>query len=151
MPRVCINRQLFLTENFVTVNVRHRHLRGGRQVHFFIAQPVHVLFELRQLARADHGIAVDEKRRKDFRVTVLARVQVEQEINQGPFQTRARALVENKSAAGNLRRSRKIQDTKLFANLPMCFRLKRKLRRFTPAFHLGIVRRILPHRDTFMR
>ena len=88
-------------EDLVAEQVGHRHFGRGNGEERIVAEGVHVLLELRQLPRADHRVAVDEERREHFRVTVLARVQVEQEIDQPAFQPRPGALVENEPAAGN--------------------------------------------------
>jgi len=63
------------------VKIRHRHLRSRRKKELIIFQTVHVGFELRQLRRADHAIAPDQKRRTDLNVTMLARMQVDHEID----------------------------------------------------------------------
>src|SRR6266481_1032769 len=66
---------------------------------FAVFHSVHVGFKLRQLSRADHTIASDEKRRADFAVAVLAGMQIEHEVDQCSLQFRTGAGKTNKSTS----------------------------------------------------
>src|SRR2546430_17665743 len=85
-------------QDFFSMKVRHRHFRRRREKKFAVLQAVHIRFELRQLTGADHGFAPDDKRRTDFGVTMLAGVEIEHEINQGPLELGAGAGETNESA-----------------------------------------------------
>ena len=63
------------------MKIRHRHFCGRREEELLILHPVHVVLELRQLRRADHAFAPNQKRRTHFEVAVLARVQIEHELD----------------------------------------------------------------------
>src|SRR6266446_1284618 len=90
--------KIYNRQNFLAVEVRQWHFGGRHEEKFAVFQAVHVGFKFRQLSRADHAITPDQKRRADFGVAVLAGVQVDHEIDQRPFQLRARAGKTNKSA-----------------------------------------------------
>ena len=59
-------RQLRGRENFFAMKIRHRHFRRRREEHLVFLQPVHVFLKLRQLRRADHAIAPDQKTADSF-------------------------------------------------------------------------------------
>src|SRR5882724_11402875 len=86
-------------QNFLAVQVRQWHFGGRHEEKFAVFQAVHVGFELRQLSRADHAITPDQKWRAHFGVAVLARVQVDHEIDQCPFQFRSGAGETDESAS----------------------------------------------------
>ena len=66
-------RQVGLVEDLAPVQVGQRHLGGRDQVVVETLELEQVLLELRQLAGADEGVAVDDERRQDLAVAVLAR------------------------------------------------------------------------------
>ena len=76
---------------------------------------------------------------------MLARVQIQKQIDQGPFQARPGTLVQNESAAGNFRRAGEVEHSKRLANLPMGFGLKRIFRLRSPPANLWIVCRLFPN------
>ena len=73
------------------MKVRQWNLRSRCEKDLVLLQAVHVRFKLRQLRCADHAIAPNQKRRTDFGVTMLSRVQIDHEINQRALQPGARA------------------------------------------------------------
>ena len=85
------------------MEIGHRHFRSRRQKKFAVFQAVHVFFKFRQLCRADHAIAPDQKRGTDFGVAMLPRMQIEHEINQRPLQFRTRTGETDESASAQLR------------------------------------------------
>ena len=58
--------------------------------------------KLRQLRRAKHGVVANEDRRIHFRITVLARMQVEHELCERALQPRERPFSTTKRAPDNL-------------------------------------------------
>ena len=96
------------------MKIRHRHLRRRHEKQFPILQSVHVGFEFRQLRRADHAIAADQKRRTDFKVAVFACMQIEHEIDERAFQLCARTGEADEPAAANFRRAFQIEKSPLF-------------------------------------
>ena len=74
------------------MQVRQRHFGGRDQIQIPVAGDLEqVLLELRQVARAAQRVGVDEERRLDFAIAVLARVQIEHEVDQRARQPRAGA------------------------------------------------------------
>ena len=87
-------------QGLLLVIVGHRDLGGGNQVIIPAFELEKVFPELGQLAGAHHALAVNHKGRQDFRVAVFPGVQVQHEIDQGPFQPRAQAFVDHKPGPG---------------------------------------------------
>ena len=74
------------------MQVGQRHFRGRNQIEIPVAGDLEeVLLELRQVAGAAQRRRIDEERRLDLGVAVLARVQVEHEVDERARQPRARA------------------------------------------------------------
>src|SRR6185437_12328775 len=69
-------RKLGLGQEFLAVQVSHRHLRGRSEKERAVLQAVHVCLELWQLGGADHAITPNEKRRADFEIAMLPRMQI---------------------------------------------------------------------------
>src|SRR5438045_3883664 len=86
-------RQFRRRQNFFSMKICDRHFRRRREKHLLVFQPVHVLFKLRQLRRADHAFAPNQKRRTHFQIAVLARVEIEHELDERPLESRARASI----------------------------------------------------------
>ena len=98
-----MNRQLVLRQNFLAMNVRHRRFGRGNQIKFAeffglvaFGDAVILVLEFRKLPDADQALRADHERRRNFRVAVLVRVQVEQKLNQRPLQLRAPVGVKKK-------------------------------------------------------
>ena len=102
------------------MNVRQRHLGGRNQKEIPVAGDLEEIgFELRQLARRFERRAIDEIRRHDLQVPVLARVQVEHEIGQRSRQPRARAEQHRKPGAGHLRGALEVENAKRRPEIPV--------------------------------
>ena len=116
-----VNRQLGAVDDFAAIVVGQGHFSRRDHVHFFAfdVQAVHVFVEFRQLARADHGVAVDDVRRDDFGVAVFIDVLVEHEVVYGPFEARAEADVVIEPCARRLRRPFGVEDAQVFAYVPV--------------------------------
>ena len=86
-------------QNFIAMEICQLNFPSRRKKDLVLLQTVHVRFKLWELRCADHAIAPDQKRRADFDVTMLPRVQIDHEIDQRTFQPCARAGETNKTAA----------------------------------------------------
>src|SRR5260370_30869088 len=95
------------------------HFGRRHEEKFAVFQAVHIGLKLRQLSRANHAIAPDEKRRTDFGVAVLAGVQVEHKIDQRPLEFRTSAGKTNESAPAQLRRTLEIENFQFLAERDM--------------------------------
>ena len=133
------------------MKIRHRHLSGRREKKFAILQAVHVLLKFRQLRRADHALAPHQKRRADLLVPVLARVQIEHEINQRAFQSRARARETDESAPAQFRRALQIEKFQLRAERDVIQHDSAQRRLFSPTSHHRILARVFAHRRIRVR
>ena len=92
------------------MHICHRHLRRRDEEIVVVRHAERVLLELGKLAGAAHRIAVDHKGREHLGIPMLARVGVEEEVDDGALQARAQAAVEGEARAGNLGRSVKVQN-----------------------------------------
>ena len=98
-------------EDLAAVQIGQRHLGRGHQVQVPIACDLEqVCLELRQVARALQRGRIHEKRRIDLGEAVLARVQVEHEVDQGAAQPGARAHQHGKPRTRHPCRAFEIQD-----------------------------------------
>lgn len=100
---------------------------------------IQFLFKFRQSAGAGHGLACDEERRENFRVAMFGGVQVQHEIDEGPFQSRAHAGQESEPSAGEFGRPGEIHEPQFFADVLMV--LDREVKRFgcSPAANLPVL------------
>src|SRR6266403_1429780 len=82
-------RKIDSCENFVAMKICHWHFRCRREKELTFLKSVHVGLELRQLRGADHAIPPHQKRRTDLGIAILARMQIEHELDQRSLQPRA--------------------------------------------------------------
>ena len=132
------------------MKIRHRHFRRRREEKLAVSEPVHVLLKFRQLRRADHAFAPHQKRRAHFEITVLARVQIEHELDERPLQPRARAGKANEPAPAQLRRALQIEELQLRSERDVIERVF-QLRLFSPTANNRIVARVFPYRRVRVR
>ncbi len=112
-------RQRRSVEDLVAVEVRDRHLGGRYEKEFPVADAVQVVLELRQVARADHRLAIDEHGGPDLLVPVLPTVQVDEEVHQRADEARSVAAKHGEARATDLRGAREVDEPALGGNLPM--------------------------------
>src|SRR5262249_37088883 len=104
-------RQLAAVEDFVAVEIGQRHFRRRHEIQIPIAGDLEeVRLELRQIAGAGQRGGVDEKRRLDLAIAVLARVQIEHEVDERARQPRARAAQHGKARRCDLDRALEIEN-----------------------------------------
>ena len=113
---VYAQRQLGLVDDLLADEIGQRHLGGGNEpddrtapllnllcLHHVCLQrravPKLIISKLRQLRGAEHGVVTHEQRRIDFGVAVLARMQIEHELGERPFEPRQRPLQHDEAAA----------------------------------------------------
>src|ERR1043166_1678035 len=97
------------------MKIRHRHFRRRRQEKLLFLEPVHVFLEFRQLTGADHRFASNQKRRAHFEIAVLARVEIEHELDERSLEAGTSAGKTNKTAAAQLRSALQIKKLQLRA------------------------------------
>ena len=92
-----------------------------------------------QLARAGEGCAVHDKRRKNLRVAMLARVHIKKKVRECTLKPRPPTFVDGKTGSSDLGGGFEIEDARALANFPVRLGLEIKLRGRAPATHLFIV------------
>src|ERR1043166_9011283 len=97
------------------MDVSDRRLSRGQQIELAATLRVQtfldrigLIFKFRELADADHALAADDKGRRDLRVPVFGRVQVQEELNESPFQLCSPMRIKEKTAPGQFRASLEI-------------------------------------------
>src|SRR5205807_7397475 len=106
------------------MNVGHGCFGCGDQIQFpepgrlvTFGQSIVLVLELWKLAYALQALRPDRERRRDLRISVLVRVQVEQKLDQSAFETGAPVRIQQKPAAGELRRASEINELETLAKL----------------------------------
>src|SRR5687767_9341951 len=116
-------------ENLFAVIVSDRHFRRWYQKETaFVFQLEKVLFELRKLTGAKQRVAIDDGGRQSFRIAILSRVQVEHEIDQRTFQSRAGAVEDCEPRPGNFSRALQVENAQRRPQIDVVLRLKSEFR-----------------------
>src|SRR5712675_1306499 len=111
--------QFVFWNGLVAIEVVKLHFAGGREPEVGALNLEEISSKFWQLAGSEQRRAVDEERRKNFRVTVLASVHIEKEICQRTFQSRSPAFVHCKACPGDFRGRSEIEDPRALANFPV--------------------------------
>src|SRR4051794_369694 len=128
------------------MEISYRHLGGGREEHLAVLEAIHVILKFRELRGADHAIAPDEERRAHLQVTVLARVQVEHELNEGALEPRTLAGEADEAAAAQLRGAFRIEQFQRGADGDVIADFSLEARLLAPGAHDRIVARFAANR-----
>src|SRR6266436_5645204 len=99
------NRQLFPGNRFIAIKIVQLDFGSGREPEVGVFYFEEIGGEFGQLARTHERGGVDQKRGKNFRVAVLTRVNVEEEIGEGALKPGTPSFVHGKPRAGNFRSS----------------------------------------------
>src|SRR5207253_11457382 len=109
-PGHVLDRERGSGEDFFAVHVRHRDLGGRDQEEILLLDPERIVLELGELTGSGHRRAVQEERWKDLDVVVLAKVQINHEIQQGALEPGASTLQEIETRCGNLDAALEIEE-----------------------------------------
>src|SRR5882724_4485233 len=90
----------------------------------FVCKFEQVFFKFRELPRSKKTIAVDDERRNNLGISVFARLYIEHEIDQRPFELCSDSLLNGKPSASKFCGAFQIQDVKQTAKLDVVFRRK---------------------------
>ncbi len=124
------------------MQVRERHLRGRHQIEIPLPRDLEEIgLELRQIPGAGQRRGVDHERRLDLAVAVLARVQVEHEVDQGAREPRAGAAQHRESRGRDFRGPLEVENAERFAQIPVRQRLEVERARLTVPANLDVVGR----------
>ena len=113
------DRQLRFVDDLACVDVGQGNLGRGDQEIIRVVELEQVFLEFGQLARAGHGLAVDDERRDDLGVAMQGCLRVEHQLGQGAFQTGAPAIADGKAGACQLGGALEVQAAQLRAQFPM--------------------------------
>ena len=126
-------------ESFVAIQVGDGNFGGGDQPEVMFLTLEEVVGEFGQLAGAEQAGGVDHERRQNLGVAVLARVDVEHEVDEGALEARADAPVDGEAGAGDFGGTLEIQDAEFGAKIPVGFGLEIELARLAAAADLHVV------------
>src|SRR4051812_44830154 len=135
------DRQLAAVEDLAAMQVRQRHFGRGNEIQIPIAADLEqVLLELRELAGTLQRLAVGEKRRLDLAIAMLARVQIEHEVDQRARQPCAGAAQYGEARAREPHTTLEVENAERRSEIPVRYRreIERPRRAVTP--HFDVVR-----------
>src|SRR4051794_3012501 len=119
--------------------VRNRHFRGWHEIKLArIVELEQIGFKLWQLSGSEESIAIDDERRECFEISVLTRVHVEHEVDEGAFESRSGAVQDRETRGSDLGRAFEIEYAERIGEVDVIFRLKVKLRPRAPAANFDI-------------
>ena len=133
--------QLCIVENAVSRHIRYRDLcRGNKIVTLIRIEAEKILLELGQLAGAAQRVPVDDVGYVDLAIAMLAGMQIQHELDQGPVQPSQRPVHDIESRAGNLTRGFEVHLPEAFPEGDMVEDREVEAARIAPARHLHVVR-----------
>ncbi len=138
-------------QDFVAKKIGDRNFGRGREPEIGVLDLEQIVLELGKLPGAEQAGRVDQERRQHFGIAVLARVNVQHEVDQRAFQPGADAPIDGKPRAGDFGGALQIQNLQLGPEIPMRLGLKIELARLAPAADFDVVVRALAHRHGFVR
>src|SRR5688500_5089763 len=110
------DRQRFLGDDFLPVQIGDGNFRRRCEVKFVALASVKLLLEFRELGSADERRRAHDKWRGNLGVSVGPGMQIEEEIDQGPLQARAPADIAGERAATDFGSALEIKQSKAFTN-----------------------------------
>ena len=145
-------RHMVRLDNHIAHDVRHRHFGGRDQVIILLPfQGEQIGLELRQLARAHQTGGIDEVGDVGFGIAMLARVQVEHELDQRAVQARQRSGHQRKPGAGDLAGRFEIEHPERFAEVGVVLGVEIKLSRLAPAADFDVAALVFAVRHAVVR
>src|SRR5687768_4686996 len=106
-------------QNLVAIDVRDRYFRRRDQKKIVVAEGVHVVLELRELAGRSHRRTIDDDWYPQLLVTVVADVKIELHVHESAHQPGAKPPIQDESGAGNLGPTLEIDQTEFCSNVPV--------------------------------
>ena len=123
------------------MQVGHGHFCGGHQKMLSSLSCIHVFPEFWQLSGPHHARLAHQKRRRNLRVPMGSRMQIQHPGNQRSLQLGSSPLVNRKATPGNFGRRSEIQDSQGLPQSHVISWLEIKFLRFPPGRHHRIIRR----------
>ncbi len=150
-PGAVADRERFGGEGGIAVEAGELDLRGGSEPKVCAFAVEHVRSELGKLADASESSGVDEEGRKDFAIAALAGMNLEHEMGECAFETRAQATIDGKARPRHFGGGLKIEDAGALAELPMREGSEIEVWRRAPAADFDIVCGGISDRDGRVR
>jgi hypothetical protein len=122
-------------EDLVAVQVRDRYLRRGDEPQVIPLRLVRLVGELGELPGAGEGLPRHQVGNAQLFVAVLARVHVEEEVDERPLEAGSGAPEHRKARAADEGAPGKIEHPERLTQLPVSPRLERERARLTPHRH----------------
>ncbi len=123
---------------------------GGGDQEVVTRDVVGVVLELGQLARAEHGLTLDDDRRPPL-LKATAGVRIEEEVDEGALKTGAGATENGEAAAGELVAALEVEDVQIGAQIPVRLKVEVELARGAPAATLDVLVLVLTVRGGIAR
>ena len=142
-------RQGIGVEDLTGVQVGEHDLGGGDQ-EVVARDVIGVVLELGQLARAEHGLTLDDDGRPPLLKTT-AGVRIEEEVDEGALKTGAGATENGEAAAGELVAALEVKDVEVGAQIPMRLKVEVELARGAPTTALDVLVLVLAVRRGLAR
>ena len=114
-----LDGQIGAVEHLVAVEIGDGHFGRRDEEEVALLDAEGVLLELRKLAGGGHGGAVDQLRREDLDVSVLANVQVHHEVEQRALEPGAGRLQKDKARTCHLHGALEINDAEPLGDFVM--------------------------------
>src|SRR5439155_25244325 len=140
-------RQLTAIDDLIAMKAGQRYLAGGDEIQIPVARDLEqIRLELGQMAGALQRGGVGHERRLDFTVRVLARVEIQHEVDQRAFQPGPGTAQDRKSRTGNSARALEIEDAERWTEVPMRLRCEIERRRLAAPPHFDVLPGTFPDR-----
>src|SRR5579885_2659708 len=138
-PGGIADRQHPWLQDFITVQVRHRHLSRRIQEQIILHTEVRIILKLGKLAGAQHRRAFDQERRQNLHIAMFSRMHIQHEVEQSALQTSAQSTHDREACPRDLRPTLKIDDLQALPKLPVRQRGVQKIDGLAPGTHLHIL------------
>ena len=142
-------RQGIGVEDLTGVQVGEHDLGGGDQ-EVVARDVIGVVLELGQLARAKHGLTLDDDRRPPL-LEATAGVRIEEEVDEGTLQAGTGATENGETAAGELVAALEVKNVEVGAQIPVRLKVEVELARGAPAATLDVLVLVLAVRRGLAR
>jgi hypothetical protein len=109
-----------------------------------------ILLKFRQLPRSHHAVRQNHEWCQHLPVAVFCCVKVQHEVDEGPFQSRARPCEKGEPRTGHFRSPGQIDYPEHLPELPVRKGIKAELRLFPPLAYNQVGRFILPDGHALM-
>src|SRR5216683_1381035 len=137
--------EFFFGDGLVAIEIVELDFRSRREPEVGVLDLEKISGKFRQLACAGERRGVHQEGRQDFRVAMLAGVDVEEKIGEGAFESGAPPFVNSKARAGDFRGGGEVEDTGALTDFPMRLGSEIEFGWRAPAANFDILCRAVPN------